>query len=99
MKFQADISMPHTHTQTYIHTDKPKPICPRLFKSWGHKKWSHQIFKCSRAANSIVSSGIWPEFKLNQAFMHVLLTCQNEDPIKNEDVRVATTLNIEFSDA
>ena len=32
MKFQDDISMPHTHT----HTDKPKPICPPLFQSWGH---------------------------------------------------------------
>ena len=20
----------------YIHTDKPKPICPPLFQSWGH---------------------------------------------------------------
>ena len=39
MKFQDDISMPHTHTHThtYIHTDKPKPICPPLFQSWGHK--------------------------------------------------------------
>ena len=26
MKFQDDISMPHT----YIHTDKPKPICPHF---------------------------------------------------------------------
>ena len=34
MKFQADISMPYTHT----HTDKPKPICLPLFQSWGHKK-------------------------------------------------------------
>ena len=33
MKFQDDISMPHTHT----HTDKPKPICPPLFQSSGHK--------------------------------------------------------------
>ena len=36
MKFQDDISMPCTRTQT--HTDKPKPICPPLFQSWGHKK-------------------------------------------------------------
>ena len=32
MKFQDDISMPHTPTH------KPKPICPPLFQSWGHKK-------------------------------------------------------------
>ena len=34
MKFQDDISNMNTH----IHTDKPKPICPPLFQSWGHKK-------------------------------------------------------------
>ena len=36
MKFQDDISMSHTCTQT--HRDKPKPIYPPLFQSWGHKK-------------------------------------------------------------
>ena len=36
MKFQDDILMPHTLT----HTDKPKPICPPLFQSWGHNKFS-----------------------------------------------------------
>ena len=35
MKFQDDIS----NMNTYIHTDKPKPICPPLFQSWGHKNW------------------------------------------------------------
>ena len=38
MKFQDDISNMNTHTHTYIHTDKPKPICPPLFQSWGHNK-------------------------------------------------------------
>ena len=33
MKFQDDILNMNTHT----HTDKPKPICPPLFQSWGHK--------------------------------------------------------------
>ena len=32
MKFQDDIS----NMNTYTHTDKPKPICPPLFQSWGH---------------------------------------------------------------
>ena len=31
--------------------------------------------------------------------MVVLITCKNEDPIKNEGARVLTTLNINFSDA
>ena len=38
-----------------------------------------------------VCGGIWPKFELIQAFMHVLLTCKNEDDqIKNEGARVFT---------
>ena len=37
----------------------------------------------SRADNSIVSGGIWPNFEPIQAVNHVILTCKNEDdPIK-----------------
>ena len=44
------------------------------------------------------SGRIWPKIKLIRDFMVVLLTCKNEeDPIKNEGVRVLTTLNIDFS--
>ena len=42
MKFQDDISNVniyiHTYIHTYIHSDKPKPKCPPLFQSLGHKK-------------------------------------------------------------
>ena len=49
------------------------------------------FFKCSRAANSEVSGGITPKFKLIQAFIVVLVTCKNEkDPIKNKGSRVLT---------
>ena len=49
------------------------------------------IFRRARADNSRVGGGIWPKFKLIQAFMHVLLTCKNEvDQIKNEGARVFT---------
>ena len=49
------------------------------------------FFRCSRAANSKVSGGILPKFKLIQAFIVVLVTCKNEeDPIKNEGARVLT---------
>ena len=34
MKFQDDIS----NMNTYVRTDKPKPICPLLFQSWGHNQ-------------------------------------------------------------
>ena len=39
MKFQDDIS----NMNTYIHTDKPKPICPPLFQSWGHNELVDEI--------------------------------------------------------
>ena len=42
-------------------------------------------FSCSRAGNSKVSDGIFPEFKLNQAVIDGLVTCKNEeDPSENE---------------
>ena len=45
-------------------------------------------FRRTRAGNSIVCL----KFKLIQAFMHVLVTCKNEDDsIKNEWARVVTT--------
>ena len=48
----------------------------------------------TRADNSRVSGGkcIWLKFELIQAFMHVLVTCKNEDDsIKNEGARGVTT--------
>ena len=38
-----------------------------------------QFFRPTRADNSGVGVGIWPKFELIQAFMHVLVTCNNED--------------------
>ena len=37
------------------------------------------IFQTCKADNSGVGVGIWPNFELIQAFMHVLVTCKNED--------------------
>ena len=49
------------------------------------------IFRRARADNSGVGGGIWPKFELIQAFMHVLVTCKNEnDRFKNEGARVFT---------
>ena len=49
-------------------------------------------FRCSRAAESVVSSWVWPKIKLIQDFIIVLVTCKNEeDPFKNEGARVVTT--------
>ena len=47
-----------------------------------------------KAANSIVSSLIWPKFELVQGFMHVLVTCKyKKDRIKNNREKVETTFS------
>ena len=54
------------------------------------KKWKDQFFRCLRAANSVVRGWIWPNFKLIQALMYVIITCKYEkDPIKNNREKVA----------
>ena len=50
------------------------------------------VMERSRAANSEVSYGILPKFKLIRAFKVGLVICKNEeDPFKNEGTRVVTT--------
>ena len=46
---------------------------------------------CSRTSNSEASSPIWPTFKFVWDFMPVLVTCEFEDPIKNEGAIMSTT--------
>ena len=49
------------------------------------------FFRRPRADNSGVGGGIWPKLELIQAFMHVLVTCKNEDDsYQNEGARVFT---------
>ena len=49
------------------------------------------IFQTLKGSNSAVRDWIWPNFKLILDFMVVLVTFKNkEDPIINEDARVAT---------
>ena len=51
------------------------------------------VFRCSRAANSVVSDEIWPKFKPFHTFMYVLVTYKDEEnQMKNEGARVVTTL-------
>ena len=51
-------------------------------------------FRYSRAANSEVSDGILPKFKLIQALMDGLVTCKTEEsPSKNEDTKVVATFS------
>ena len=55
------------------------------------KKWKHQFFRRLRAANSVVHGRMWPNFKLIQALMYVIITCKYEkDPIKNNREKGAT---------
>ena len=49
------------------------------------------IFKTLKTAYSVVSGGIPTKFDHFQAFIIVLVTCNNEeDPIKNDGTRVLT---------
>ena len=55
------------------------------------KKWKHQFFRRLRAANFVVRGRIWPNFKLIQALMYIIVTCKYEnDPIKNNREKLAT---------
>ena len=58
---------------------------------FSHYKAMGIFFRCSRAANSIVSGLIWPKFELIRDAMHVLVTCKNKkDWIKNMSEKVET---------
>ena len=51
------------------------------------------FFRLSRAANSAVSGGIWPNFELLRAVMHVIITCKYEkDRMKNSREIVAKSI-------
>ena len=55
------------------------------------KIWKRQFFRRLRAASSVVRGRIWPNFKLIQALMYVIITCKYEkDPINNNREKVAT---------
>ena len=58
------------------------------------------VFRCSKAANSVVSDGIWPKFNLVHTFMYVLVTYKDEEnQMKNEGAGAVTTLNSYILDA
>ena len=58
---------------------------------FSHYKSMGNFFRRSRAANSVVSSPIWPKFKLVWDFMHVLVTCKyKKDRIKSNREKVET---------
>ena len=55
------------------------------------KKWQDQFFRRLRAADSVVRGRMWPNFKLIQALIYVIITGKYEkDPIKNNREKVAT---------
>ena len=59
-----------------------------------HYKSMGFFFRCSTAANTAVLGPIWPNFVLVPDLINVLITCKYEDdPIKNEGVRVFTTFS------
>ena len=64
-----------------------------LIKNEGARVLTTLYINVSDAQGQItgVGGGIWPKFELIQAFMHVLVSCKNEDDrFKNEGARVFT---------
>ena len=58
----------------------------------------YRFFKHPRADNSAVRGRIWFKFELNQDIINVFVTLNyEEDLIKIEGARVATTQNNDFS--
>ena len=54
------------------------------------KKWRHRFFPIITLSVTMETSGwIWPNFKLIQALMYIIITCKYEkDPIKNSQEKV-----------
>ena len=51
------------------------------------------FFRCSRAANSVIGSLIWPKFELIQDIMQFLITCKFEkDRINSNGEKVVTSI-------
>ena len=62
--------------------------------SFSHYKSMWVFFRCSRAANSVVSGPIWPKFELVRDFLHVLVICKyKEDRIKSNREKVETSFS------
>ena len=56
------------------------------------KKWRHRFFIITQSVTMDTSSWIWPNFKLIQALMYVIITCKYEkDPIMNSREKVETS--------
>ena len=49
------------------------------------KKWKHQFFRRLRAANSVVRGRIWPNFKLSQALMYVIIIGMKRIPSRTAE--------------
>ena len=53
------------------------------------EKWQHRYFRCSRAGNSVVRGRIWPNFKLIQALMYVIVTCKYDKETIKKQLRIS----------
>ena len=98
-KFELIQAFMHVLVSCKNEEDQIENEGARLFTRFLPLKIYGDFSRRSRAANSAVDGPIWSTFELVQDFMVVLLTCKNEeDPIKNRDARVFTTLYTNFSD-
>ena len=89
-KFKLDQAFMPVLVTSNFDDDSIKNEQASMETPFSHYK-SGKFFRCSRAANSIVSGPIWPKFELVRDFMHVLIACKyREDRIKSNGEKVET---------
>ena len=65
-------------------------------KITGEKKWRHNFPIITLYVTMETSGWIWPNFKLTQALMFVIITCKYEkDPFKKSREKVETSFSLQ----
>ena len=84
-RYGVHVVMKYQRTNGPVRSCKRSPdFFPGITTTVNREKGHHRFFRCSRAANSVVHDRIWPNFKLIQALIYVIITCKYEkDLIKN----------------
>ena len=78
------IEIKKTTTEDHWSCKRSPDHFPGITTTVKREKGATSIFRCSRAAYSVVPDWIWQNFELIQVLMYVIVTCKYEnDLIKN----------------
>ena len=98
LKFELIQALMHVLVTCNNQDDRIQNEGARVFTRFPPLSVYGDFSRCPRAANSAVLGPIWPNFEFVRDVMDVLVTCKyEEDPIKNEGVRVFTTFSPLYS--